>query len=161
MASTRLFPRKNAWKGQAQLPRSTAGVLCQKWHRIPLESWGSSPQSEAGLGPPAWADTHRHTNHTHPLPNTEKCSLNLSHVCGKENKAASPPPSAPFPYFPSSLQPEFPVEQGINGDSSQCFRWETCSEGISFLRASDLPEKPTLAAGNYFIPATEQDLNPM
>lgn len=110
---------------------------------------------------PELTHTHRHTNHTHPPPNTEKCNLNLPHVCGKENKAASPPPSAPFPHFPSSLQPEFPVEEGTNGHSSQCFSWETCSEGISFLRASDLPEKPTLAAGNYFIPATEWDLNPM
>lgn len=108
---------------------------------------------------PESTHTHRHTNHTHPLPNAEKCNLKVPHVCGKENKAGPPPPSAPFPYFPNSLQPEFPLEEGINGGSLQSFTWETCREGFSSLRASDSPEKPTLAAGNYFIPAIERDLN--
>lgn len=122
LASTRLFLYKNAWKGQSQLPRSCICAVPELTHDPLGEvSIQSTRKRQGWVFQSESTRTHRHTNHTHPLPNTEKCNLKVSDVCGKENKAAPPPPSAPFPHFPNSLQPDFPLEEGINGDSLQSF----------------------------------------
>lgn len=81
--------------------------LC--WARTDTRSLGEATAESArhrqgwGCRSPSPRTHPRRTNQAPPLPNTEKCDLEVSHVYRKDGKAAPAP--TPFPYFPNSLYP--------------------------------------------------------